>query len=357
MHFRHRHLAAAIAAALAAPSVAWATRYEATLNGVISYSNNGSAAGNIGSSTATWAYDDATDTLGQAGGVFDVRFTITPTTTLFRHSITGLTIGSGAAAIASTFVCTEGNFGAGVGASICGNYRFGVNGINESNVTWGPGVAFSRTLGGDDTGIPPPPVPPAQNITAYDGFTTRSLAGTTLLVGNSRCVSSVLVDCSLNPEVSNAGYDWSLTLADASRDSAATASNTPTDPIDVLANDPGVGDPVTVGILVPPDQGGTVTIINQGADCADPCTGPRADIRLVLTPSAPSGSGAYTETFTYQVSDGVNAASAEVSVQVAAAPGGGDGDAPGELPGGSAALDLSALALLAAARRRARHRG
>jgi len=352
-------LGLAIAAGLGLAGGAEAAVYTATLTEAISYSPNGSVAGGLGSSTATWQYDDLSGLLTQTGGTFDVRFTITPVTTLFRHSITGLLVGAGAPAAADSYVCTEGNFGLGVGASLCGNYRFGANGIDESTVTWGPGTAYARTLGGDDMGIPPQPFPPPQNISAYDGFAEQSLSGTALVIGNRTCVTvDGEVDCL-------GGYQWTLRLADASPDTAATAANTATAPIDVLANDPGVGDPVTVSILAAPDQGGAVTLLNAGSECADPCTGSKADIRLVLTPSSPSGSGDYAETLTYQVSDGLVTAAAEVTVQVAAdaglppLPPGEPADGLREDAGGSAldALALSWLALLAAARRwRARWR-
>ncbi|MCK6371268.1 MAG: hypothetical protein L6Q83_08085 [Gammaproteobacteria bacterium] len=341
---RYSTLGLAIATGLGLSGNAGGAVYTATLTQVISYSPNGSVAGALGSSTATWQYDDASGELTQTGGVFNVRFGLGPTT-LFRHTITGLLIGAGAPAAAESFVCTEGTFGTGVGASLCGNYRFGANAIDESTVTWGPGTSYSRTLGGDDLGIPPRPFPPPQNITAYDGFVEQSLSGAALAIGNSSCVTvDGQVDCL-------SGYDWRLTLADASPDTSATAANTPTAPIDVLANDPGVSDPVTVAILAPPDQGGTVAILNGGNECAEPCTGSKADLRLVLTPAAPSGADAYTEAFTYQVTDGLATASAEVRVEVAA------DDATPEVPaddldsglradGGGSAMDRLLVALL-----------
>ena len=107
---------------------------------------------NISSSTGlTWSYNDVTNLMTQTGGTLNARATTAPTSTLFRQFITGLVIGNGAAASAATFSCVEGNFGAGVGASICGNYLLGGNFTNESTTTWGPGTAVCRTLGGDDT--------------------------------------------------------------------------------------------------------------------------------------------------------------------------------------------------------------
>ena len=58
-------LAGAVAATLGAAVPAHATQYNATLTGVASFSNNGSSAGNLTSSTATWQYDDVTQLLTQ----------------------------------------------------------------------------------------------------------------------------------------------------------------------------------------------------------------------------------------------------------------------------------------------------
>lgn len=176
-------LGAAIAATLGATAADAAT-YTASLVSVATFSANGSSAGNITSSSATWSYDDVTNLLSQTGGTFNVRFTTAPTTTLFRHSITGLALGNGGAASASTFTCTEGNFGTNVGASICGNYLFGANYANESTATWGPGTATARTIGGDDMAIGP-----IQSVAAYDGFSTVSWVGTTLTLSNATATS------------------------------------------------------------------------------------------------------------------------------------------------------------------------
>jgi hypothetical protein len=176
-------LATAIAATLGGVSVgAQAATYAATLKSVATYSGNGSSFANINSSTATWSYDDISGLLSQTGGTFNARFTIVPTTTLFRTIATGLVFGNGGAGSAATYSCSEGNFGGGVGASICGNYNFGANFANESTVTWGPGTSTARTIGGDD-GV----IGAQQSISAYDGFAQVSWSGTTLTLSNASC--------------------------------------------------------------------------------------------------------------------------------------------------------------------------
>jgi hypothetical protein len=204
-------LGGAIAATLGA-SVADAATFELALKIDTSYSGNGSANANLNSSTATWSYSDATNLLSQTGGTFNVRFTIVPTTTLFRHSILGLVIGNSAVASATDYTCTEGNFGATVGASLCGNYNFGANYFNESTVTWGPGTAFARTTGGDDKALGP-----QQSILAYDGFSTLSWTGTQLVLSNAVCNPAAPGNsngCATNGNF-NSGYTWTLELVPA----------------------------------------------------------------------------------------------------------------------------------------------
>jgi len=179
-HKQKSALAIAVAAGLGGVSVADAATYTATLTQFATYSNNGSSAANISSSTATWSYDDVTNLVTQTGGTLNARFTTSPTNTLFRTLTTGLVIGNGGAAAASTYSCVEGNFGGGVGASICGNYLLGANFVSDSTTTWGPGTAVSRTIGGDDMAIGP-----QQSIASLNGFNTISWVGTSLILSNA----------------------------------------------------------------------------------------------------------------------------------------------------------------------------
>ncbi len=204
-------LAVAIAATLGA-GAAQAAVYGATLLTDLTYSNSGSSSLNITSSTATWSYDDVTGILSQTAGLFNARATTSPTSTLFRHSITGLAIGAGGPAAAATFVCTEGNFGGLVGASICGNYVFGANFASNSSTTWGPGTAAARTIGGDDA-----PIGAQQTVfTQYGGFSQVSWVGTTLILQNAYCTTGAGT-CTGTDHVGgfNAGYKWTLNAGPA----------------------------------------------------------------------------------------------------------------------------------------------
>ncbi len=206
-HKQKSALAVAVAAGIggmAATDVAQAATYAATLTSVLTYSNNGTAgsAGNISSSTATWTYDDVTNLVSQSGGTFQVRLTTAPTSTLYRQFITGLVIGNGGAASAATFSCTEGNFGTGVGASICGNYVFGANFLNESTTTWGPGTAATRTIGGDDAAAGA-----QQTISSLNGLNT-SLVGTSLVLTNRTCTGI----CTTTAGGYNNGQAWNFSV-------------------------------------------------------------------------------------------------------------------------------------------------
>jgi len=297
-------LAVSVATALGgATGAADAAVYTATLTEVLTYSNQGTAgsAGNITSSTATWSYDSVTGLLSQTGGTYNVRFTTAPTSTLFRTLITGLVLGNSAPASADTFVCTEGNFGGGVGASICGNYSLGANFVNNSTSTWGPGTAVARTLGGDDVALGA-----QQSIATLDSFATASFdPGTTLVLTNKTCTG---VCATLPSGAYNGGQQWTLgslveVIEGAVADTATAEAGELTE-LDVLANDVGYTDPVTVTIDVAPDNGGTAQV-TAGTD--------PADVRINYT-SAPGFTG--VETFTYRAVSGALDTTGEVTVTV-----------------------------------------
>ena len=275
------------AAALAAAAPAGATTYTATLVSFGLYNNSAlnSFNGNISSSTATWSYDDVTNLVTQTGGTFNVRFTTAPTQTLFRYVTTGLVAGNGGAAGASSFACVEGNFGGGVGASICGNYNFGANFTNNTTTTWGPGTSVSRTLGGDDGSIGA-----QQSIATLDTMNTTSFDSTpvtgTLVITNKTCTGP----CATLPVgANNGGQQWTLgnfvLVVQGPVDDAADAESGQQISIDVMANDAGYADPVTVTIDTPPNQGGTATVTNS--------PGAASAIRINYT-SAPNFSGTET---------------------------------------------------------------
>lgn len=222
MHNSANALSLAVAATLGATAAESAV-IPATLKSVVTYSGNAVHGGDLSSATATWIFDTVSGLLTQAGGTFNVRVSITPTTTIFRHVITGLVLGGGASATAAAFNCVEGNFGATIGASICGNYDFGGNFDNESTAAWGPGTNVTRTIGGDDNNWPYVPPPPQtgsywnptgapQSIQDYDGFATLGWVGTTLVLSNARCDPAAPGNANGCATLGgfNRGYTWTL---------------------------------------------------------------------------------------------------------------------------------------------------
>jgi hypothetical protein len=94
----------------------------------------------------------------------------------------------------------------------------------------------------------------------------------------------------------------------ANDDSATTTRNSAAISINVGANDVGFTDPVTITISVAPDAGGTAT---PGA------AGPAASAAISYTPATTTaGTATYTETFTYQITDGSLTDSGIVTVTV-----------------------------------------
>lgn len=89
----------------------------------------------------------------------------------------------------------------------------------------------------------------------------------------------------------------------ANDDTAATRLNTPV-LIDVLANDVGFDDPVTVSIVLAPDNAGTAEVVDSEGNVVEDGTGEQGDLRIRFTPSAALGTPTYTESFTYEVSSG-----------------------------------------------------
>lgn len=136
----------------------------------------------LSTSTATFVFDTSSTKLTQTGGTFNITLRLTPASIVWTHSMTGL-VWSQSEATADSFTCIEGNYGVYENTNFCGGYEFGDNFIDESVATWGPGTAYSRSIGGDDT------APYGQwSLLAYYGFTSLGWDGTTLLWGNGSCL-------------------------------------------------------------------------------------------------------------------------------------------------------------------------
>lgn len=142
----------------------------------------------------TYYYDDVANTLTSTG-ITHVRSQTNPTAfgRVFDRYITDLTIDltAGDPSGTTAFLCENNpgtsqaaGFGSVVGANICGNYTLGGNFADDSTMTYGPGLAVSRTLGGDDVASGDP-----QSIADYELF-LASWDGSTLVIQSADWVNT-----------------------------------------------------------------------------------------------------------------------------------------------------------------------
>ena len=182
------HLVAGIIFALTA-AVANATLVDLQLVDARRFTTGGARKYLISSPTATtWQYNTASQVLTQTGGTFELTLplSLSPLSTAWTQYFTGFTSASYYGGVsADTFICTEGNEGVQENVNWCGGYSLGANFIDESTATWGPGLAYSRTIGGDDVATYQ-----QWNIYAYSSFHIFSWDGTTMLVGDTGCLSA-----------------------------------------------------------------------------------------------------------------------------------------------------------------------
>src|SRR5690606_37344489 len=139
------------------------------------------------------------------------------------------------------YQCVDGDFRLAVSASFCGNYIFGPNTIDESEVTYGPGTIVTRIIGGDDSSQGEP-----QSIHDYDlGLVQFSGMGGDLIYESANWSSSQHSGTRLRLEVGNAIGPAGGT---ALNDSYDVPANSPGVDLDVLANDVGFGESVAVSL-------------------------------------------------------------------------------------------------------------
>ncbi len=131
-----------------------------------------------GASTAIWNWDGV---ILSSTGLYSATSAIHPGSTILSDQITDLNIDTSTSSAGGTaaYACLEGTFLAGVSNNGCGGYAWGTNGIDESSVSYGPGLAASRTLGGDDT-----PAGVLRTIAAFD-YGLEGVTGTGLALGDA----------------------------------------------------------------------------------------------------------------------------------------------------------------------------
>ena len=154
--------------------------------------------------------------------------------------------------------------------------------------------------------------------------TTAPTKGTATVVGSPGNQSAIRINYTADAGTTGAdSFVYTVTDADnlttdtatvsiniltfgANDDSATTRLNTLAN-IPIGTNDLGFTDPVTVTIVTAPNQGGTAV---------PAASGPAAGQVVAYTPVAAPGTATYTETFTYQMTDGTLTDSGVVTVTV-----------------------------------------
>lgn len=251
--------------------------------------------GNIPPMSCT--YNEANDDLS-CEGTLHTRTQVNPTSLgrIFDRFVTDLEI-AGAAGSASAYECVDGGFRLAVGASFCGNYVFGDNGLDESALSYGPGTAVVRTMGGDDVAQGDP-----QSVGDYDlGLVQFTGTGGYLVYESANWSSNQYTGTRIQFAVGDAIGPAGGT---ALNDGYTVAVNSAGVDLDVLANDIGFGESVAVTLDSLPGNG-TAEVMNS--------PGHPALIRIRYTPTQ-GFSG--TDSFIYRVDDGTYSRNAVVSLSV-----------------------------------------
>lgn len=139
-----------------------------------------------GSYSNTWTWDASTGILTQ--GAFTYRATrhspaSNPAgTVLYQDVLDGLVINTTAqTATASQYTCVEGTFGANTGGSICGNYSYGPDFVDNSTLTYNAAgadcVSFGLNTGFNTADDTAPTYGPAPSNGGARGLTEHAASG------------------------------------------------------------------------------------------------------------------------------------------------------------------------------------
>jgi len=314
-------------------------------NGCYSPTNSWVVANGVTGSDATWDWNAATGVLTATGTFWTTSFlssnpngsaVISDKTVNLVIDTTNQTTG------AQTYNCIEGNFLAGVGANGCLNLGTGIDFITNSTAVYnvgGDANCVQRTILGDDEDTGPPrglftdvAVGVCDAVDgAYDLYTVvqdDTATGGNLVISNGIDRGTCLTfGCPAEP--ASAGAHW-LTfgiIASAEDDGPVNVQQEVPTSIDVLANDVGFADPVTVTVSTPPTKG-TATVIGT-------VPGNQAGITIQYTSNA-AVTGA--DSFVYTIDDGTNSDTATVSVEILAF---GANDDTATTKRNSAAIDIN----------------
>lgn len=137
----------AATALLAVTTSAQATSWQVNYVSILSGSPVGPPAPGVIGGSATWTYDDVSNTLTGSGNVTHA-FSFGPNL-IYSHSLTDLAITGAGVASVSSYLCTNGPFAAaGLNRNLCNGLNFGPNTVQDStsDVT---GTVVTSLLGDD----------------------------------------------------------------------------------------------------------------------------------------------------------------------------------------------------------------
>ncbi len=266
---------------------------------------------NATSSTAVWTWDAATGVLSMTG-IFQSTSFISSNANgspVISDKVVDMVINTtNGTTTAAAYNCVEGTFLASVGANGCLNTSLGDDFANSSSALYNVGGnanCVQRTILGDDVSTGntrglanAAAAPPCE---AIDGafnlwFVEKdeTVNGGELIIRTETAIT-----------VSGANFLTFSVIPTANDDGPVTAlQGTPTT-IDVLANDVGFADPVTVTVSTPPTKG-TATV--QGTS-----PGAKAGIQIVYTANF-DATGA--DTFVYTIQNAAATETATVTINI-----------------------------------------
>jgi hypothetical protein len=268
------------------------------------FQNNG-----VVGSTATWDWNATTGVLAATGIFQSTSFVssnalgssvISDKTVDLRINTLTMTT------TAASYNCVEGTFLAGVGAHGCANVGLGDNFAYDSSVAYNVGGVANcvqRTVGGDDLSTGNPRAiqnaPAAGSCDPVDGgynlFTVVSdntATGGNLVLSNQSNIGNCSTVGCIDASAAGVHYMTLAVVPTANDDGPVNARQEVAESINVLANDSGFTNPVTVTVTTPPTKGAAVVVGSPGA---------QAGISIEYTANA-GATG--TDTFVYRVLDG-----------------------------------------------------
>jgi len=266
-------------------------------------------------STAVWDWNAATGVLSMTGS-FNTASTIgssgaSAASAVIGDKVTNMVIDTtNDTTTAASYNCAEGNFLAGVGAHGCANLGLGDDFTYNSSMLYNVGGAadcVQRTISGDDVSTGNPRG--VTNRAAGGGCDATDGAFTlwTVVQDNLGTGGTLIISNGVDLAAAGTNYLTFQAVPEAVDDGPFDALEEVALDIDVLANDTGFADPVTVEVTTPPAKGGAVVTGTS--------PGPQAGIRIQYTAAA-GQSGADSFVYTVTDADGITTDTATVTLNV-----------------------------------------